>query len=196
MNVLTEILSSRVRAEIFRLLFGVGPAELHFREMVRASGCSVGTVQTEMKKLARLDLVIQRRDGNRLYYRANFDHPLYTEIRGMVLKTIGLVDILREAVGECLGIRIAFVFGSVAAHGENARSDIDLMVIGSVGPREVSRLLSGTSTLIPREINSFVLDVDEFIRRRSEGDHFITQLLDSPRIFVKGTDDDLAKLVR
>jgi DNA-binding transcriptional ArsR family regulator len=88
MNILAEILSSGVRAEVFRLLFGLDSAELHLREIVRGSGFSVGTVQTEMKKLSRLDLVLQRRDGNRLYYRANSGHPLYAEIRGLVLKTV------------------------------------------------------------------------------------------------------------
>src|SRR5512136_828627 len=98
MNILAEILSSGVRAEIFRLLFGLDRAELHLREIVRGSGFSVGTVQTEMKKLSRLDLVHHRRDGNRLNYRANSGHPLYPEIRGLVLKTIGLVNILRDAL--------------------------------------------------------------------------------------------------
>ncbi len=195
MNLLTEILSSRVRAEIFRLLFGFDPAELHLREMVRASECSVGAVQTEMKKLSRLDLVLPRRDGNRLYYRANPDHPLYTEIRAMVLKTVGLVDILREALGKSPGIEVVFVFGSLAAHGEKAHSDIDLMVIGTVGPREVSRLLNGTSALLSREVNPFVVNTSEFVRRRNEGDHFITQVLESPRLFVIGNDNDLAKMV-
>lgn len=194
MNLLAEILSSRVRAEIFRLLFGLDPAELHLREIVRGSGCSIGTVQTEMKKLSRLDLVLQRRDGNRLYYRANPEHPLYAEIRGLVMKTVGLADILREALAKCSGIEVAFVFGSVAAHGEKAGSDIDLMVIGTVGPRELSRVLSGATSLVSREINPFVLNVEEFVRRREASDHFITQTLASPRIMIAGSEDDLAKL--
>jgi predicted nucleotidyltransferase len=196
MNLLAEIVSSRVRAEFFRLLFGLDPAELHLREIVRASGCSVGTVQTEVKKLLRLDLVLQRRDGNRLYFRANAEHPLYVEIRGMVLKTVGLVDLLRDALGNCKDILAAFVFGSVAAQGEKAGSDIDLMVIGPVSPREVSRLLRGAAAAVSREINPFVLEADEFVRRRSEGDHFLTQVIGAPKIFIIGTEHDFEELGR
>ena len=196
MNILTEMLSSRVRGEIFRVLFGLDPVELHLREIVRVSGCSVGTVQTEMKKLYRLDLVLQRRDGNRLYYRANSDHPLYPEIRGLVVKTVGLADILREALARCPGIAVAFVFGSVAARGEKAGSDIDLMVIGAVGLREVSGVLAGVTTQVSREINPFVIAVEEFVRRRNELDHFITQTLRSPRLFIIGSEDDLTELGR
>ena len=196
MNILAEILSSRVRAEIFRVLFGFDPAELHLREVVRASGCSVGAVQTEMKKLTRLDLVLQRRDGNRLYYRANGDHPLFPEIRGLVVKTVGLVDILREALVKCAGIKVAFVFGSVAAHGERSGSDIDVMVIGAVGLREVSGVLAGATSLVSREINPYVIEVEEFVRRRNEREHFITQALGTPKLFIIGSEHGLTELGR
>jgi len=194
MSILAEILSSGVRAEIFRLLFGLDTAELHLREIVRGSGFSVGTVQTEMKKLSRLDLVHQRRDGNRLYCRANTGHPLYAEIRGLVLKTVGLVDVLRNALAGCPEIRVAFVFGSVAAQGESGRSDIDLMVIGAVSPREVSRLLRDPADRVSREINPYVIDREEFNRRRGEGDHFISTVMESPKLYIIGADRDLAEL--
>ena len=71
MGILSEILSSKVRAEVFRLLFGLNDDALHMRDIERKSGFAIGTIQTEMKKLHRLDLVLKRRDGNRLYYRAN-----------------------------------------------------------------------------------------------------------------------------
>lgn len=98
MNLLSEILSSKVRAEVFRLLFGTDISELHLRELERRSGYAVGTVQTEMRKLERLDLVCRRKDGNRLYYSANRQHPLFMEIQGLVLKSAGLVDALKAAL--------------------------------------------------------------------------------------------------
>ena len=66
MTVLAEMLSSKVRAEIFRLLFGLRERELHVREIERRSGLSVGTVRQELQKLVRMELVSARRDGNRL----------------------------------------------------------------------------------------------------------------------------------
>ena len=123
MNVLAEILSSKIQAEIFRLLFGTSAEELHMREIERRSGYAIGTIQTEFKKLLRLDLVKKRKDGNRPYYRANREHLLYPDIRSLILKTIGLVDILKDALREDSNINIAFVFGSIACHEETAGSD-------------------------------------------------------------------------
>ena len=193
MIILAEILSSRVRAEIFRLLFGVNEVELHVREIERRSGLNISTVRQELEKLERLDLVIARRDGNRLYYRANRDHPLFSDIHNLVVKTSGLVDILREAVDK-EGVKIAFVFGSIAGNQADAGSDVDLMVIGDVGLRTLSGWLTGVSDKIEREINPHVLSEEEFARKKQSREHFLSNVLSSPKLFIKGTEDELAGL--
>ena len=193
MIILAEILSSRVRAEIFRLLFGIGDAELHVREIERRSGLNISTVRQELEKLERLDLVIARRDGNRLYYAANREHPLFSDIHNLVVKTSGLVDILREAVDQ-EGVKIAFVFGSIAGNQADAGSDVDLMVIGDVGLRTLSGWLTGISDKIEREVNPHVLSEEEFARKKQSKEHFLSNVLSSPKLFIKGTEDELAAL--
>ena len=143
MALLSEILSSNIRAEVFRLLFGVTDNELHMREIERRSGYAIGTIQSELKKLLRLDLVIKRKDGNRTYYRANKDHPLFFDIQRLVVKTVGLVDIFQDKMKSSREILIAFVFGSIARQRELAESDVDLFVIGDLGLRKLVGLLSG-----------------------------------------------------
>jgi len=194
MNVLAEILSSKIRAEIFRILFGTRDDALHMREIERRSGFTTGTVQQELKKLHRLELIKKNRDGNRLYYQANREHPLYPEIRNIVLKTIGLVDIIQEALSQSSDIECVFVFGSIARHDEKTQSDIDIMVIGTLGLREVTALLSGLSGKIGREINPHVMSSEEFMKRKKKGDHFITSILKKPKIFVIGNENELAAI--
>lgn len=87
MNLLAELLSSKTRAEIFRLLFAVREEPLHVREIERRSGLSIGSVQVETRKLEKLGILIRNRDGNRMYYAPNRSHPLYHDIRSLVLKT-------------------------------------------------------------------------------------------------------------
>ena len=193
MGTLEHILSSRSRAEVFRLLFGLRDQELHVREIERRSGLAIGTVRHELKKLEGLDLVIARRDGNRLYYRANRLHPLHREIHNLVLKTVGMVDALKEKLPE-KGIRLAFVFGSVARGEENAESDVDLLVVGDVGLRSLVRSLSGISDDIGREVNPHILSAKAFADRVQKREYFITRVLDSPRLFVIGNEDELAGL--
>jgi len=164
------------------------------RELERQSGLSDATVRQELKKLTRLGVVEVRRDGNRTYYRANDTHPLYPDIRNIVLKTNGLTDVLREALGGVADIESAFVFGSVASDNAKAHSDIDLMVIGTIGLRQLSKRLSGLEAKLGREVNPHVLTPEEFARRVGERDHLVTAVLKGPRLFVVGGEDELRRL--
>jgi predicted nucleotidyltransferase len=190
MNRLADLLSSRARSEIFRLLFGGSEEELHGREIQRRSGLNDSTIRQELRKLVRLDLVWRRKESNRVYYRAKTENPLYPEIRNLVLKTSGLADVLRVALRD-ERIRIAFVFGSVAAGEEKAGSDIDLMVIGNLGLRDLSRLLFGVTDKVGREINPHVVNEKEFRRRIKSSDHFLSTIMREPKIFITGSKNEL-----
>src|SRR5216117_650 len=195
MDSLVELLSSRVKAEIFRLLFATEGRELHVREIGRQAALNDATVRQELKRLTRIGVVRARKDGNRLYYGANNEHPLYPDIHNLVLKTSGLVDALRTALVS-RGIVVAFVFGSLANGTEKARSDVDLMVIGNVSLRQLGRLLSGVATRLGREINPHVMTTEEVARRRKIRDHFLTSVLNAPRLFVIGNEDELDSMGR
>jgi len=195
MNLLAELLSSRIRAEVFRCLFGIqSDASYHMREIERRTGFAIGTVQKELKKLQRLDIIIRLKDGNRVYYRANTSHPLYSSIHELVIKTAGLADVLKEAIGPEREIKIAFVFGSWARQEDKAHSDVDLMVIGEIGLRRLSELLTDVSLKVGREINPHIFSEKEFIKRKQTGDHFLNQVLASPKIFIIGTENELENL--
>ena len=195
MDALNRLLSSRVKAEVFRLLFGPDARELHVREIARRAKLNEATVRQELSVLAGLHLVALRRDGNRAYYRAETDTPLYTDIRNIVLKTSGLIDILRTALVEKPGIRLAFVFGSVASGGEKPATDIDLMIIGSVSSRQLSQWLSGVAVQVGRDIKPHVLAPREFSRRSQADDRFVTSVLSAPKLFVIGTAMSLQEWV-
>ena len=195
MGILAELLSSKIRAEIFRNLFGIAPdSALYMREIERRTGFAIGTVQTELKKLQRLDIISGVKDGNRVYYRANTAHPLYPEIRALVLKTSGLADVIVNALGNEKDIRVAFVFGSFARQEEKAGSDVDLMVVGDIGLRKLTGLLMDVSGKIGREINPHVFSEKEFVKRKKDQDHFLNQVLEAPKIFIIGTENELAEM--
>ncbi len=140
MNILAEILSSKVRAEIFRILFGIKNPKLHLREIQRRSGFAISTVNQEAKKLSKLGLIKERKSGNRVYYRANINQPLYREIHNMVIKTIGLCDLFKEVLVD-KPVIIAFIFGSTAEGKE-------LKLVKSQLTLRSSRVLK--QTYIPR----------------------------------------------
>ena len=194
--MLAEILSSRIRVEIFRLLFGADNAALHMREIERKSGFAIGTVQRELRKLVKLDLIKKTKDGNRTYYQANKENPIYQDIFNIVQKTVGSIFLLKEALSQSTEIEFAFIFGSFATGKENSHSDIDLMVIGNLGLRNVVSLLSGISEKTGREINPHVFGTIDLKKRIKIKDHFVTNLINSNKLFIIGEEDEFRKLVR
>ena len=190
---LLEILFPQVRAEVLRLLFAEEGRELHLRELTRQCGLSLGTLQTEVEKLRSADLLLSRRDGNRLYFRANAAHPLFPDLRQLVLKTAGLREVLAEALCDVPGIELAFVFGSLAAGAGKAGSDVDLMVIGDAGLRALAPRLRQAAEQLGREINPVTMTAADFARDRTKK-AFLRDVLANRKLFIKGNDHELARL--
>ena len=195
MNNLAILLSSKTRAEFFRLLFGVSSQPLHLREIQRNSGLSIGSIQQEAVTLQKLGVITVRKDGNRTYYEANKKHPLCEDIRRLVLKTCGLVDVVKQAL-KTDDIKCAFVFGSVARGEETADSDIDLMVIGDIGLRKLTGLLSGVANKLGREINPHIHSLKEFKQRLVKREHLASRIMASPKIFIIGSEDDIKAMAK
>lgn len=190
---LLEILFPHVRAEVLRLLFADEGRELHLRELTRQSGLSLGTLQTEVKKLCAADLLLSRRDGNRRCFRANAAHPLFTDLRQLVLKTAGLREVLAEALRNLPGVEAAFVFGSLAAGAGKAGSDVDLMIIGDAGLRALAPRLRRATEQLGREINPVTMTAAEFARDRAKKP-LLRDVLAKEKLFIKGNSDELARL--
>lgn len=193
MNILGKILSSRVRADIFSLLFNGRQQELHMRAIERQSSVTFNSIRQELKKLSELDLVTSRRDGNRLYYRANTNHPLYPILSDLVAKTVGHRALLKQAL-SVPGIQIAFIFGSLARNEEQGESDLDLFIIGDITLRQLSSLLSGLEEKTGREINPHIFNATEFKQRQNANDHLIAQVLTGDKIFIIGTEHELDEI--
>ncbi|SRR5258708_2873541 len=194
MNKLEAIFYSKVRAEVFRLLFGLNLSKMYLAEIEHITKFANRSIQEELIKLMKLDLLVSTRDRSRVYYSANQAHPLYPDIRSIVLKTSGLKDVLCNALPSDK-IEHAFVFGSLAQLSERAESDVDLMIVGELSNRELATLLRGVPELIGREINSHIFSQEELSRRLLEKDHFLNDVLGKPKLFIKGNEHEFTAMV-
>ncbi len=196
MDLLSQILSSKTKAGIFQFLFGADRDELHARELVRRTGMSLATVQQELKRLESLDLILRRKDGNRVYFKANVSHPLFTDLQQLTVKTRGITPMLREALIPVADqIPYAFVFGSIARSEEKAHSDIDVMLLGNLGLRQVAGLIGMLSDTLEREINPHVQTLEEFEKRIADGDPFTQNIATAKKLFIMGDEHAFEAMV-
>ena len=165
----------------------------YLADLARQLGLRPSSLQRELAGLVKAGILKRRRDGNRVYFQPDTVCPFMPELQGLILKTAGLVDVLRETLAP-LAERIlwAFVYGSVARGDERSDSDVDLIVIGEVGLADLAPLLNRARRSLAREVNPTVYSPAEFTKKLETGYRFHREVLDKPKLFVLGSERELA----
>lgn len=185
---LPNALFTGVQQRLLAVLFGQPSRSFHGNELMRLTGSGKGGLQRELKRLTESGLVSVAVAGNQKRYQANPASPIFDDLCAIVRKTFGLAGVLRDALLP-LGnqIRLAFVYGSVAAGTDTATSDVDLVVVSdTLSYAELLAALAESETRLGRKINPALYTAADFARRRAEGNNFIARVLDRPKVFVIG----------
>ena len=190
---LARALFSTVQQRVLALLFGQSDRDFSTRELIRLAGSGTGAVHRELSRLAEAGLVTMTRVGNQKRYQANKRSPIFEELRGLIVKTAGLVDPLREALLDYRGrICAAFVYGSVAEGSDTAASDVDLMVMGDdLTYADIYATLQDAERKLGRSINPTLTSTAEWQAKLKRKNSFVTRVSGQPKLFVLGSEDDL-----
>ena len=190
---IADALFTKVQQRVLSLLFGNPERSFYANELIALAGSGSGAVQRELAQLEAAALVTVKRVGNQKHYQANPTSPVFTELRGLILKTSGLVDVLRVSLAPLASqIEAAFVFGSVAKNKDTAKSDIDLLVVTQhLTYRELFSALEPATSRLGRVVNPTVYSRNEFEKRVREGNAFVKRVIAQPRVWIIGGDSDL-----
>jgi len=190
---LAGALFTPVQQRVLGLLFGQPQRRFQSAELIRLAGSGTGAVHRQLQRLASTGLVAVTREGNQKYYQANRKSPVYTELHGLAVKTMGVVEPLRAALEPLAGrISAAFVFGSVAKGSDHAGSDLDLLVIGDdLAYADVYTALQSAEIRLARPVNPTVMSRAEWQRKRARRDSFAARVATQPKLFVIGSEDAL-----
>jgi len=192
---LADLLFGRTRGAILALLYGRADQTFYTRQIAREVAASVGAVQRELENLTKVGLVIRTALGSQVFYQANRDAPIFSEMHSLVNKTVGIFTMLRSALRPLsTQVAVAFVYGSVARQAETAQSDIDLMVVGKASIDDVISHLASVEKNTGRPINPTVYSVSEFKAKIADGNHFLRAVLKDPKVFLVGGEDELGKV--
>lgn len=192
-----EVLFPSTRRKVLSLFFMPPDKQFYFREVLKLTGTKQGAIQRELKSLNKTGILELETKGNQTYYSVNKSHPIYPELSRIVIKTFGLVDILKDAIAPFSGkIVVASIYGSVASGEETAKSDIDLLVIGRISFDDLSGAISKAEKELRREINPTLYPAKEFKQKIKQKNRFLRLVLKSEMIFLIGSENDLARLAK
>ena len=190
---LADALFPKGRQRVLAVLFGNPGRSFYANEVIALAQSGTGAVQRELAALSEAGLITVTKQGNQKHYQANADAPVFAELRGLVLKTIGLADVLRVAMASLSAqIDLAFVYGSVAKHQDTAHSDIDVMIVSaSLGYADVFGALESASATLGRKLNPTLYTPVDWSKRVEQDSAFVTRVLQQPKIWLIGKEEQL-----
>lgn len=166
---------------------------LHVREIARMTATSAGTMAKELDQLQRAGILEKLQVGNQVQFSANTNHPVFPELSALLRKTVGLADVIVEALADVADrIEVAFVFGSVARGAEHAHSDVDLVIVGDLEFGQVLGALYPAQQALQREINPKIYSPREWASKLKST--FLREVMTRPKIFLIGNQHDLDRV--
>jgi DNA-binding transcriptional ArsR family regulator len=166
----------------------------YLSDLAKHLGIRPSSLQRELAALVDAGILNRRQDGNRVYFQANADCPFLPELQGVFVKTVGVVDVLREVLSRfAKHIDSTFVYGSMARATEiTASSDVDLMIVGQVGLADLTPALRRAEARLGRPVNPTLYTREEFATKLQAGHHFLKAVLDGEKLVILGDPHDLA----
>jgi len=190
---LSNALFTATQQRVLACLFGESGRSYTVSELIQTTGAGSGAVQRELARLTGSGLLTVEQIGNQKRYHANPTSPIHDELTAIVQKTFGLADPLRSALAPLAKhIHAAFIFGSHAKRTDTAASDVDLMLVSdTVEYPDVMTALHPLMERLGREINPTIYTPAELRKRIAARNSFITRVLQQPRLWLIGGEDDL-----
>lgn len=193
---LAGALFSSVQQRVLGLLFGWTERDFSTSEVIRQVAAGTGAVHRELARLAAADVVTVKSVGNQKRYQANPASPIFEELRGLVVKTVGVVDPIRQALmPHADAIATAFVFGSVAKREDTSSSDIDVMIVAQdLSASTAYAALAAAESSLGRRIEPTIVTPAEWREKLSSGASFFARVNAQPKLFVFGSQHDLDRI--
>jgi predicted nucleotidyltransferase len=189
-------LFGKTRNGVLGLLFGHPDESFYVREIARTLGSGQGAVQRELESLEKSGILVRSTRGRQVFYQANSQSPIFEEIKSLVSKTVGGVQILNQSLAPLADkIQVAFIFGSMAQGQQHRDSDVDLFIVGDVSFGDVVEALDSAQKKLVREINPVTYPIAELQEKISRQQHFVMNVLRGPKLFLIGGERELAELV-
>ena len=169
----------------------------YLSDLAKYLGQSPSSLQVPSASLVTAGILRRRKEGNRVYFQADPACPILGELQGLIAKTVGLADVLRDSLLLLKSrVAVAFIFGSVASSREHASSDVDLMVIGDVGLAKLAPILEKAEKRLGRPVNANVFTAEEFAKKLAQKNHFLRAVLEKEKLFIVGNENDLEGIAR
>jgi DNA-binding transcriptional ArsR family regulator len=192
---LKQLLISKTRLKIITTLFS-NPKEIYYvRQLVRLVEEEINSVRRELSNLKKAGIVESEWRGNRLYYWANKQSPIFYDLLILANKNSGLGLKLQHKNENLNPIKLVLYNYKFAVGEKRNQDSVDLIIVGDLfSIKEVSRLIKQEEETRGHEINYMIMNKDEFQMRKQKRDQFIVDFFLSCPIVIIGNSSEISNI--
>lgn len=195
-QLLSPLFGSKTRVALLGHLVLHPGESFYLRQLAKLLGQSLTPIARELKKLEVLGLVVSEMKANARFFSINARAPIFPEIKAIVLKTVGVGDVLREGLSELNKVEFAFIHGSFAGRKPSPASDLDLFIVGEIPYPELTKAVKEIEGRIGREVQYSIFDRKEFLTKVAEKNDFIREVIEGPKIMLVGTENEFERFAK
>ena len=139
----------------------------YLRQLSNEFNDSTNGIRVELNRLVEANILKAEQKGRNKIYKANTSHPLFSEIRSIVLKSTGIEKVISDILNKLGDVKIAFIRGDYAIGHDSGL--IELVIVGDkINRKELERVRKKTEKLIERKISILILNEKEFKKLKSK----------------------------
>ena len=188
--MIEKLLGSRLRTKLLGWLLSHSDESFFVRQMEHLIQEDSTNISRELRRLEQMGIVQSENRANLKYYKINPKCPFYEELKGLFLKTVGAPAVIKEVLKDIEGIDTAFIYGSLAKGQGDSGSGLDLFLVGDIDEDKFLESLPNLERRLGREINYTISGLEEFRKKKKEGNGFINSVLKESKLVLLGNPDE------
>jgi len=161
------LISSKTRIKLLMKFFLNSHATAYLRSLESEFGESSNAIRLELNRFEEAGMLVSRLDGNKKIFQANTGHPLFREVHNILLKQIGLDQVIEKVIERLGEVSKVYVIGEFSKGLDS--QVIDLVFIGNIETNYLVHLIEKVESLIKRKIRYLIYSEQEFENLKSWG---------------------------
>lgn len=164
--MLETLITSKTRIKILLKFFLNPDTKSHIRALAIELNESTNAVRLELNRLLEVSMLGSYKDGNKIIYHVNKNHPLYTPLNDLLKRHIGIDEIIKNILRGLGSISKVYLGGSLA---QGIESDIiNVILVGEINRDYLLETLTKLENKISKKIRYLIYSEAEAMNKNFE----------------------------
>jgi hypothetical protein len=158
--MLETLISSRTRIKLLLKFFLNPLSTAYLRGLADEFDESTNAIRVELNRFEDAGMLVTENQGNKKVYKANNQHPLFRDLQNIILKYIGIDQIIEIVINRMGDLDRMYLIGDYAKGKDTGI--IDIVFVGDVDKKYLMNLVTKAETLISRKIRFLTYTAPEW----------------------------------